>query len=85
MVTVSTLKKAQCSLLQTRDAQVVQRGKTLHKNPGPPKSAGVLQMHVSTLWLFHNSTAVHAHNRTLASLVKSRAPVAPWGFLSLGV
>lgn len=85
MVTVSTLKKAQCSLLQTRDTQVVQRGKTLHKNPGPPKSAGVLQMHVSTLWLFHNSTSVHAHNRTLASLVKSRAPVAPWGFLSLGV
>lgn len=85
MVTVSTLKKPQCSLLQTRDAQVVQRGKTLHKNPGPPKSAGVLQMHVSTLWLFHNSTSVHAHNRTLASLVKSRAPVAPWGFLSLGV
>lgn len=85
MVTVSTLKKAQCSLLQTRDAQVVQRGKTLHKNPGPPKSAGMLQMHVSTLWLFHNSTSVHAHNRTLASLVKSRAPVAPWGFLSLGV
>lgn len=83
VMVVSTLQKAQHSLVQTRRAQAVHQSTALYKNARPPTSVGVFRCTVP-LRVPRRSTAVHAYNTGLAFLVKSRAPVAPWGFSDLG-